>query len=187
MIKEFWAKLNERQRYYLIGGFVFVVIVLILEFAVFPFWEAKDKIRKSITTNQKKLNEIIQLDAEFARQEAIIVKIKTAMAARPADFSLFSYVEKKAVQASVKGNIKNMSSSRGVQTVNYEESLVDIKLDKVTIKQLMDFLYYAESPTELVQIKRITINKMKESPEYLTAQLQMASYQLLNQRPAGKN
>lgn len=105
------------------------------------------------------------------------------MSTRPADFSLFSYLEKKAIQAGVRANIKYMNSSKGKQSAAFEESLIDMKLDKITIKQLSDFLYYAESSADLVRIKRITVIKMKESPEYLSAQLQLASVQALSSRP----
>jgi general secretion pathway protein M len=186
MIKEFWIKLNSKQRYYVAGGMIFVFLVLILEVGIFPLWEAKDKIKLSVRTNQKKLGEIILLDAEFAKQEAKLARVKKVMAARPNDFSLFSYLEKKATQAGVKGNIKNMNSSRGTQTANYEESLIDLKFDKITIKQLTDFLYYAESPADLIKIKRITVSKMKESPEYLSAQMQLSSFQVSGPHPGSR-
>jgi general secretion pathway protein M len=186
MIKEFWDRLNKKQRYYVEGAAVLVLAVLILEFGIFPLWDAKEKIKQNVQINQKKLSEITMLDREFARQEAKMAKVKQVMAMRPADYSLFAYLEKKAVQAGVKGNIKNMNSSRGVQTANYEESLVDVKLDKITIKQLTDFLYYTESAADLIRIKRITISKMKESPEYLSAQLQLVSFQVSSPRPGGR-
>ena len=93
--------------------------------------------------------------------------------------------EKKATQIGVKGKIRYMNASRGTQSAAFEESLIDMKLDKMTIKQLTDFLYLAESPADLVRIKRISINKMKESPEYLSAQLQIASVQTSSSRPGG--
>ena len=186
MIGEFWAKLDKKQRRLVMGGAIFIFIVLILEFGIFPFQEAQGKTRQAVQINQKKLNEMVVLDKEFLRQEAKTARVKKVLAARPADFSLFSYLEKKAAQAGVKGNIKNMSSSRGAQTANYEESLIDMRLDKITIKQLTDFLYYAESTADLIKIKRITVSKMKESPEYLSAQLQLASFQVLSPRPGGR-
>jgi hypothetical protein len=78
-----------------------------------------------------------------------------------------------------------MNSSKGTQSAAFEESLIDMRLDKITIKQLTDFLYFAESSADLVRIKRITVIKMKESPEYLSAQLQIASMQALSSRPGG--
>ncbi len=185
MIKSFWDKLDKKQRYIVAGTAAFVLIALILELIIFPLWDANAKMKQTIQINQKKLDEVIKLDAEFAHQEAKISKIKMVMSTRTADFSLFSYLEKKAAQAGVRGNIKYMNSSRGTQSAAFEESLIDMKLDKITLKQLTDFLYFAESPADLVRIKRITVNKMKESPEYLSAQLQIASVQALSSRPGG--
>src|SRR5208337_377009 len=152
MIKTFWEKLDAKQRKLVAGAAIFVLIALILEIAVFPFWEAKEKLTKAVQINQKKLNEINRLDAEFTLQEAAIARIKRAMSARSADFTLFAYLEKKATQANVRGRIKYMNSSRGVQSASFEESLIDMKLDKITTKQLTDFLSFAESPMDLVKI-----------------------------------
>jgi len=185
MIKSFWDKLDKKQRYIVAGTAAFVFVALILELVIFPLWDVKAKIRQTLQINQKKLDEVIKLDAEFAGQEAKISKIKRVMSTRTADFSLFSYLEKKATQAGVRGNIKYMNSSRGTQSAAFEESLIDMKLDKITLRQLTDFLYFAESPADLVRIKRITVNKMKESPEYLSVQLQIASAQALSSRPRG--
>ena len=160
-------------------------MTMILELIIFPLWDANAKIRQTLQVQQKKLDEVIKLDAEFAGQEAKIAKIKKVMSTRTADFSLFSYLEKKAAQAGVRGNIKYMNSSRGNKSAAFEELLIDMKLDKITIKQLGDFLYFAESPADLVRIKRITVIKMKESPEYLSAQIQIASVAALNSRPGG--
>jgi general secretion pathway protein M len=180
MIKTFREKLDAKQQKLVAGAAIFVLIFLILEIVVFPFRGAKAKLAKAIQVNQKKLTEISRLDAEFTLQEAAIAKIKMAMSTRGADFTLFAYLEKKAAQANVKGRIKQMNSSRGMQSASFEESLIDMRLDKITIKQLTDFLYFAESPADLVKVKKITINKMKESPEYLSAQLQISSFQTLN-------
>jgi general secretion pathway protein M len=180
MIKALWDKLDEKQRYLLVGAGAIILVALILELAVFPFWEARTKLSKSIQTSQKKLSEMRMLDADFTSQEVAIMKLKQAMAARGAGFTLFSFLEKKATLANVRGRIKQMNSAKGIQTAAMEESLIDMKLEKITVKQLTDFLYNVESPADLVTIKKISITKMKESPEYLNAQLQISTFQALN-------
>ncbi|PKN52901.1 MAG: hypothetical protein CVU55_06680 [Deltaproteobacteria bacterium HGW-Deltaproteobacteria-13] len=186
MIKAFWEKLDEKQRNLALGAAIFVVIALILEIAVFPFWDAKEKLAKAIKINQKKLGEISELSAQYTTLAAKTAAVKRAVSVRGPDFTLFSYLEKKATLANVRGRIKYMNSSRGTQSGSFEESLIDMKLEKITIKQLTDFLYFAESPADLVRIKKITINKMKESPEYLNAQLQISSFQPLSQQSGGR-
>ncbi len=180
MIKAFWEKLDEKQRIMVAAAGSLVLLILILQLAVVPFWRAKTKLTKSLTANQKKLEEIRLLDAEFTAQEDAMAKIKNVMSTRGDDFTLFAHLERKAAQANVRGRIKQMNSSKGVKSISLEESVIDMKLEKITIKQLADFLYYVESPADLVRIKKITVSKMKESPEYLNAQLQLSSFQTLN-------
>jgi hypothetical protein len=62
----------------------------------------------------------------------------------------------------------------------YEDTAVEMKMDKLTTKQLTDFLYLVESPEEMIRIRRISLVKMKESPEYLSALIQVFTYQPLS-------
>lgn len=181
MIKAFWNKLDAKQRRLVGGAAIFVALAMAMELAVFPFWEAKKKLARAIHAHQNKLVEMNELVTEFKVLEAKTAAMRRSAAARGADFTLFSYLEKKAAQANVRGRIKQMNSSKGMRYASFEESLIDMRLDKVTLKQLTDFLYFAESPADLIRIKKITINKMKESPEYLSAQLQIAYFQPLEQ------
>jgi general secretion pathway protein M len=175
MIKTYWDSLDSRQRYIAGFGMAFVIVVLVWVFVVSPLWEAKAKMKKSISSNSRKLAEMVIMDEAFADQEAQIARIKTVLASRH-DFTLFSYLEKKALAARVKGSIRQMNSMQGTKSASFEESLIDMKLDRLTIRQLMEFLYQVESPDEMVKIKRITIDKMKESPEYISVQVLVASY-----------
>jgi len=103
--------------------------------------------------------------------------MKSALERRSPDFTLFSFLEREAREAGVRQNIKSMNTTRGMTTGAYEETLVDIRLEKLTLKQLVQFLYYADSPEDAVGVKKITVNKSKESPDYLTVLVQMVTYQ----------
>ena len=185
MIKAYFANLDTRQRYLIIFCAVALVIALVLAFAVFPMWDARAKIKKTTSSGLKKLEELVKIDADLTAQEAQISRIKQTLASRRADFTLFSYLEKKAVAVNVRGRIKQMSSVPGVKSPSFEETLIDLRLEKITIRQLTDFLYQVESPAEMIRIKRITIDKMKESPEYISAQLLIASYTPASPHPGG--
>ena len=185
MMKDYWTKLDARQRYLAALCAAAVLVALLLELAVFPMWDARSKMKKSITTYSKKLEEVIKIESEFAVSDAKITRIKNTMASRRADFTLFAYLEKKAIAANVRSGIKQMNSMQGVKSPSFEETLIDLTLEKITIKQLTDFLYQIESPSEMIKIKRITVNKMKESPDYISAQLLIASYTPASLRSGG--
>jgi len=185
MIRTAWTKLNTKQRYLVALGAAAVAAVLIFELVVFPLWNARVKMKKSIIVSSQRLEEMIRIDADFAVQDAQISRIKERLARRRADFTLYAYLEKKAIAARVKGSIKQMNSAQGAKSPFFQETLIDLRLEKITIRQLADFLYQVETPAELVRVKRITINKMKESPDYLSAQLLIASYTPASPHPGG--
>ena len=186
MIREYWTKLDTRQRYLIAACAAVVIFTLVLKFAVFPLWDSRAKMKKSITSNSKKLDELVKIDAELAVQNAKISRMKNTLGSRRSNFTLFSYLEKKAYSANVRGSITHMNSMQGVKSTSFEETLTDLKLEKITIKQLADFIYQIESPDELIRIKRLTVEKMKENPDYINAQFIIASYMPASSRSGGQ-
>jgi general secretion pathway protein M len=175
-MKEFWDKLTATQKYYVAGGAAFVLVVLMLQLAVIPLWDAKQKLNRSIAVNEKALKDMIALGGEYAVLKQRAEDIQRAQARRPQDFTLFSYLEKKAGETQLKPHIKYMNASKAVAAGAFEESIVEMRLDALTLRQLTDFLHTVESPQDLVRIKKITVAKMKESPEYLTMTMQASTY-----------
>jgi len=51
-----------------------------------------------------------------------------------------------------------------------------MKLENITLKQLVEYLHLVESPENLVSIKRISVKQSKGSPEYLTVLMQLMTY-----------
>ncbi len=186
MIMEYWTRLDTRQRYLMAACAAVVIFTLLLKFAVFPFCDSRAKMKKSIISNSKKLDEMVKLDAELAVHNARMLRIKNAPGSQRSNLTLFSYLEKRANLANVRGSITHMNSMQGVKSASFEETLTDLKLEKITIKQLADFIYQIESPDELIRIKRLTVEKMKESPDYVSAQFIIASYAPVPQGSGGQ-
>ena len=175
-MKAFWNQLTAAQKYCAAGGAALASVFLILQLTVFPLWEARQKLDRSIAANERVLKEMTALGREYAALKEQAEDIRQALARRPRDFTLFSYLEKKAAETQLKSNLKYINPSRPVAAGAFEESSVEMKLDAMTMKQITDFLFAVESPRDLVRIRKIAIAKMKESPEYLTMTLQATTY-----------
>lgn len=178
-MRPFWDQLTRSQKYTVTAGLVFVSAVLLIQFAVAPYIEARRKVRSAIVAGEKSLRELSVLGAEYGVLRQRSEKIRRSIERRPPGFALFSYLEKKAGEAAVKTNVRSMNPLKPSPAGVYEETAVEIKLDKVTMKQLVDFLYLVESPEEMVRIRRASVHKMKESPEYLSVLIQVFTYQPL--------
>ncbi|HOU77895.1 MAG TPA: hypothetical protein PLM69_07185 [Syntrophales bacterium] len=177
MIKTVWENMTRTQRLYVIAGTAALACFLFLQFGVFPFVNEKTRLRNAIKSNEKVLKELTVLGREFAAQKRRIDEVRAVISRRPADFSLFAFLDAKAGEGGVKPHIKAMNPSQGAATENYEEVAVEMKLEKITLKQLANYLYLVEQPQDFIRVKRMAVAKMKESPEYLNATLLVATYQ----------
>jgi general secretion pathway protein M len=179
-MKHFWDQLTKNQKLTVTAGLVFAGAVLLVQFAVVPYFEARLNVRRTIAASEKVLREIAVLGAEYGVIRQRAEEIQRVIQRRPPGFALFSYLEKRAGDAAVKTNIRSMNPLPSVPAGTYEETAVEMKLDKLTMKQLTDFLYLAESPEEMIRVRRLSLVKMKESPEYLSALIQVFTYQPLS-------
>jgi general secretion pathway protein M len=173
----FGDRLSRRQQRALYWGGGAVLVLLLLQFLFFPFIDAKKSVNQAIGNSEKTLGEIKLLAAEYRVLKQHADKIREVLARWPQDFTLFSHLEKIAGLAGVKSNIKYITAVKGGISGPYEELPVEIRLEKITLKQLTDFLYLLESPQDMIRIKNIAISKVKENPEYLAAQIQVVTFQ----------
>jgi general secretion pathway protein M len=176
-MRQFWDQLTTSQKRMVTVGLVFAGGVLLVQLIIVPYFEARQKVRSAIVAGEKSLRELTTLGAEYGILRQRSEEIRRASERRPPGFTLFSYLEKRAGEAAVKTNIRSLSPLVLAPTGGYEETAAEMKLDKLTMKQLTDFLYQVESPEEMIRVRRITIAKMKESPEYLSALIQVSTYQ----------
>jgi general secretion pathway protein M len=176
-MKKFWEKLGAREKLYILAGAGIAVAILLVQFAIVPFWEDRERVAKAIETQEKILKEMNTQLAEYRLLKRDTDSLQRAVESRPPNFTLYSFVERKAREAGVRGNIKSINPSRGLSAGSYEETMADVSLEKITTRQLVQFLYLADSPLDAVRIRKLTVRKSMESPEYLAATVQLATYQ----------
>ncbi len=176
-MKQFWDQLTKSQKRILAVGFVFVIGAVILQFAVFPWLDNRMRVKTSIAANEKILRDLKSLGREYSLLRRASEEISMAAAKMPADFALFSYLEKKAEETGLKGHIKAIKPLKTTPTGAYDEIAAEIKLENLTIKQATDFLYHVESPEQMIRIRKMSLGKMKDNPKYLAAEIQVFAYQ----------
>jgi type II secretory pathway component PulM len=176
-MKKFWDNLGAREKLYILAGAGIVIVILLVQFAILPFWEEKERVARAVEAQEKILKEMNTQLAEYHLLRRDMDTLQRAVASRPPNFTLYSFVERKARESGVRGNVKAINPSRGMSAWSFEETIADVSLEKITTRQLVQFLYHADSPRDAVRIRKLTVRKSMESPEYLTATVQLATYQ----------
>jgi general secretion pathway protein M len=178
-MRQFWDQLTTSQKRTVTVGLVFAGVVLLAQFVVLPYFEARQRVRSAIVASEKALQEITALGAEYGILKQRWEEIRRASERRTAGFTLLSYLERRAGDAALRTNIRSLTPLMLAPSGAFEETAVEMKLDKLTMKQLTDFLYLVESTEEMIRVRRISVVKMKENPEYLSALIQVLIYQPL--------
>ena len=174
--KSGYDQLDSRQRILLLCAVIFLLLFLAFQLAVSPFLDARERLRNTVHKKQEDLQQIQKL-----RQEYLLVKkqeggIKDRLAKRPPGFALFSFVDQQAEQAQVKGKILSMKPSLLEGDGLFRESLVELKLQEITLEELVGFLKLLESRDNVVSLRRISIQESGKEQAHLDVLMQIVTF-----------
>ena len=170
-------KLAKREQYLVSAAACFIIIISLFKFFIFPFFEKREYLQKGVMAKEEGLREVVMLSAEYQAHQKSAKDIQQILVKRKKGFTLFSFLDKAAGEAKVKEHIKYMKPSTSKGMGPHKESLVELKLEAITLKQLVDYLYRIEAPEKVISIKRISIKENKKDAGYLDAVLQVLTFQ----------
>ena len=98
-MRHFWDQLTKSQKRTVTAGLIFVGAVLLVQFAVVPYFEARQNVRRAIAASEKVLRELAVLGAEYGVMRQRSEEIRRVIERRPPGFALLSYLEKRAGDA----------------------------------------------------------------------------------------
>lgn len=170
-------KLGKREKYLVWLGAGSIAVFFIFLFIIFPFFDDRDRTRRGVRAKEEGLKEIMMLSAEYQALKKGSQGIQDILARRKSNFTLFSFLESAAGDAEVKAHIKYMKPSDSQDAGPYKESMVEMKLEGITLKQLVGYLYRIESPENAIRVKRVSVKESKGAAGYMDAILQVLTFQ----------
>ena len=166
-------KLGKRETIFVTLGACAIALFLLVQFIVFPLLDKRDALKRGIEAKRVGLKEIRILRAEYESYRKGTAGVQSHLQRRNKGFTLFSFLEQAAGKAGVKDHIKYMKPSDSRGSGGVKEAMVEMKLDRINLRQLVDYLYLIESPENVVSIKRISIRDSQGSTGYLDAVMQV--------------
>jgi general secretion pathway protein M len=154
-----------------------IAVFFLFQFIIFPFFDDRDRTRRGVKAKEEGLKEIMMMSAEYQALKKGSRGIQNILARRKSNFTLFSFLESAAGDAEVKAHIKYMKPSDSQDAGPYKESMVEMKLEGITLKQLVGYLYRIESPENAISVKRVSVKESKGAAGYMDAVLQVLTFQ----------
>jgi general secretion pathway protein M len=153
-------KLNQRETYFVSTALVAIIAFAVVELAVVPLLNKRSRLERVVQASQQQLRTMADLTAAFQRVQREAEFAKTSLAARKPGFSLFSFLDSLVGETGLKDRISYMkpSNSEGPDS-RYKISSVEMKLQGITLEQLVQYLYKVEYSGKNVQVKRLSISQ----------------------------
>lgn len=182
-LKDIWQKLgienlNSREKWVLGGGVAFVLSFLVLQLIILPFIDARSKLQNSIARKEQELVDIKLLQQEYLALKNEEGTIQTRIQQRGGGFTLFTFLDRQADKAKVKKQIQYMKPSTSEGDDVLDETMVEMKLQQVTLEALVNFLRLVESERNVVFIRRLSIQESGDKQGYLDSIMQIVTFEL---------
>ena len=170
--------LDGREKRVLLGGVIFVLCFFVLQLVILPLLDVRTNLETSIEKKNRELEKIEQLKGEYQRLKEQEGGIQAMIADRSPGFTLFTFLDKQVTEAQVKKQIKYMKPSTEEGDDNLNESMVEMKLQRITLKSLVSFIMLVESEENVVSIRRISVQESGNEQGYLDVILQIITFEL---------
>ena len=172
-------KLNKREKIGVAAATAAIVIFLVLQVLVFPLFEKNAQLSRTMTTRQQEREQIQLLQAEYLKTAEKAQAAQRHLKRRKQGFTLFSFLETLAGQTGVKSHIAYMRPTTPSQKDSpYRLSMVEMKLQEITLAQLLAYLHGIETSADMISIKRLSISKGEQKADLINTVFQVETLEM---------
>jgi general secretion pathway protein M len=173
----FWRQLQPRERLFLGGGVAVLVLFLFFKVAIDPLFKHSADLDRQIVTARRQLAELRTMQQEYQRQKSVVDTINNQLK-KQQNFAIFSRLEEFAGQTGIRNKILYMKPTVSTPSEVYNEESVEIKMEGVTLDQLVRYLHQVENSPQLLKIKRLEIKPRFDNRQILTATFRVSAFTL---------
>lgn len=180
LLRPFLAKLSPREKMAVSIGICFVGIFIIMRFVLFPFVDTRDRLRRGLAVHSRNYDEITLLKSKYLDLQQRAANSKLRFDRRKRGFTLYSFLEKLAGQVGInKERIIYMKPTSSKQKDSpYTLSLVEMKLEGISLEQITRFLYRVETSNNMINVRRLSLNKKEDKGGLLNIILQVETFEV---------
>ncbi len=154
----YYQGLNLREQRLILAAGVFLGAVFIWSVVLDPLMQRNEALNRQIQTKRNEFDQMVRLCSSVVQDRDGIEHIKGIIEQRGSGFSVFAHLEHLATKAEMKERIVHIKPQRETKVGEFRESVVEIKLERISMEELIRFLYQIETSQDMLYIKNL---KMK--------------------------
>ena len=172
-------KLTRRERTSLFVAAGAICVLIVMQGIVFPAFDKRSRLERILEAKTKIFQEMTVLKSEYDTITKETTLSKELFDNREKGFTLFSFLDKLTSEAGIKDRINYMKPSTLAQKNSpYKTSTVEMKIQGITLKQLLTYLHRVETSENGVAVTRLSVSKTGDTKGFIDALLQVETTEL---------
>ena len=163
-------KLESRDKKTLIIGGGAAAAILLYALVLSPFLEDLSRKRDLIPKKERDLVEMRQLKDQYKEMQGRLQQAQEAAAKRG---PLLTEIENITKRANLGSKIVSLKPQPGTETDGFKESIVEIRLDNITLYDVVNYVYLLEKAT--LRIRKLQFKPRYDNPKLLNATILASS------------
>jgi general secretion pathway protein M len=169
--------LAPRERRVLVAGAVIAALTLLYVLVVDPLLARNQDLERLIAQKTREHTEVVRLGDEYRQARAQLESAEARLSKAGRDFQLLSFLENLTVRQRMRDKIAYMRPQPQATVGRFREQSVELKLDRVTINQITEFMAQLQGAPQGLRVKRLSMTRRYDDADRLDVIVQVAAYQ----------
>jgi len=163
-------KLESRDKKVLIIGGIAAAAILLYAFVLSPLTSDLSRKRELIPKRERELAEMRVLKEQYLEMQQ---RLQQAQAAAVKRGPLLTEIENITKRANLSSKIVSLKPQAGIQTEAFKESIVEIRLDNITLYDIVNYVFLLEK--DALRIKKLYFKPRYDNPKLLNSTILVSS------------
>jgi general secretion pathway protein M len=174
----YFHMLQRREQILVISAGVLVLVLAVFTFVIDPILARAANLDRRLAAAGRQLADLQTLRGDYQRQKQMIDRIDAQLRRQQRNFAIFSHLEQVAGQTGIQDRIQSMNTVASPPNTLYRENSVEVRIEAVTLQQLVEYLHRVERSQQVLRIKRLQISPTRDNRQLLLVRLRVSVFSL---------
>jgi len=172
-------RLTRREKLMAFALSVFVAFWALFAFVVNPAIGRVRMLNRLIPEKQNELQKVRDRSKEYVFLRDTFNQLRTKVASQQNNFELLSFLESLVQRSGLEKKVVAIRQQVAPLDTDLFETIIEVRFQNLTLRQLVDFLCKAESSPVLVKTKTLHITRDLTNPDMLDSTIEIHSAKLI--------
>ena len=174
----YFLMLQRREQALVVGAAALVLLLALFTFVIDPIRERAANLDRRLASAGRQLAELRTLRDDYRRQQRVIDRVDRRLRRQRRNFAIFSYLEQVAARTGVQDKIQSVNTLASPPNTEYREESVEVRMEGVTLGQLVDYLHRVENSPRILRIRRLQVGPTRDNRQLLSVRLRISAFGL---------